>query len=83
MGRVVRKSFFGVSDQVRHKPACTATEDGYGLEVLDSGRKRNARSIYGAKTRALISCAVIAQLICAFVFAYAKSRFLMTGLNYH
>ena len=28
-----------------------------------------------AKTKALISCAVTAQLICAFVFAYAKSRF--------
>ena len=27
-----------------------------------------------AKTKALISCAV-AQLICVFVFAYAKSRF--------
>ena len=28
-----------------------------------------------AKTKALISCAVYAQLICAFVFANAKSRF--------
>ena len=25
---VVRKPVFGVSDQVRHKPVCTATEDG-------------------------------------------------------
>ena len=24
----VRKPVFGVSDQVRHKPGCTATEDG-------------------------------------------------------
>ena len=31
--------------------------------------------ICGAKTKVLISCAVSAQLICAFVFAYAKSRF--------
>ena len=29
---------------------------------------------YLAKTNALISCAVTAQLICAFVFTYAKSR---------
>ena len=29
-----------------------------------------------AKTKALISCAVTAQLICVFVFAYAKIRFL-------
>ena len=28
-----------------------------------------------AKTKALISCAVTAQLICVFVFAYARSRF--------
>ena len=29
--------------------------------------------MYVAKTKALISCAVTAQLICAFVFAYAKA----------
>ena len=28
-----------------------------------------------AKTKALISCAVTAQLICVFVFAYARNRF--------
>ena len=28
-----------------------------------------------AKTKALISCAVTVQLICVFVFAYAKCRF--------
>ena len=28
MGLVVRKPVFGVSDLVRHKPGCTATEDG-------------------------------------------------------
>ena len=28
-----------------------------------------------AKTKALISCVVTIHLICAFVFAYAKSRF--------
>ena len=27
MSRIVRKPVFGVSDQVRHKPGCTATED--------------------------------------------------------
>ena len=30
---------------------------------------------YAAKTKALISCAITAQLICTFVFAYLKSRF--------
>ena len=28
-----------------------------------------------AETKVLISCAVTAQLICVFVFAYAKSQF--------
>ena len=32
-------------------------------------------TIYEAKTKALISFAVTAKLICVFVFAYAKSRF--------
>ena len=32
-------------------------------------------TVYVAKTKALISCAVTVQLICAFVFAYAESRF--------
>ena len=32
-------------------------------------------TIHKAKTKALISCAVTAQLICAFVFAYAKIQF--------
>ena len=32
-------------------------------------------AIYLAKTKVLISCMGTAQLICAFVFANAKSRF--------
>ena len=28
-----------VSDQVRHKPGCTATEDGKRLEISDLGRR--------------------------------------------
>ena len=32
-----------------------------------------------AKTKALISFAVIAKLICVFVFAYAKTRFSHDG----
>ena len=30
---------------------------------------------YEAKTKVLISCMVTAQLICAFVYEHAKSRF--------
>ena len=36
----MRKPVFGVSDQVRHKLGCTATEDGKRLEISDFGRKR-------------------------------------------
>ena len=38
-------------------------------------RKQKDCTIYVAKTKALISCAVTTQLICVFVFAFAKSRF--------
>ena len=37
--------------------------------------KKRDCTIYVVKTKALISCAVTTQLICVFVFAYAKSRF--------
>ena len=35
MSHNIRKQVFGVSDQVLHKPACTVSEDGYRLEILD------------------------------------------------
>ena len=38
-------------------------------------RKYRGCTIYVAKTKALISFAVAAKLICVFVFAYTKSRF--------
>ena len=39
MSLVVRKPVFGVFDQVRHKPGCTATEDGLWLEILCLGSR--------------------------------------------
>ena len=76
MSLVVRKPVFGVSDQVLHKPGCRHTEDGKRLEILYLGSTcRGFVSSYVAKTKALISFAVTAKLICFFVFAYAKSRF--------
>ena len=39
LSRVVRNLVFGVSDQVRHKPGCTTTEDGWRLEISDLGRR--------------------------------------------
>ena len=35
-----RKSVFGISDLVRHKPGCTAPEDGKRLEFLDREFRR-------------------------------------------
>ena len=35
MSLVLRKPVFGVSDQVRHKPDCTATEDGQRLGIVE------------------------------------------------
>ena len=34
----MRKPIFGVCDQVRLKPACSATETSYSLEILYSER---------------------------------------------
>ena len=39
MSLVMRKPVFGVSDQVRQKPGCTATEDCNRLETLYLGRR--------------------------------------------
>ena len=47
-----------------------------GQEACNFGNmERKKRTIRVAKTKALISCAVTAQLICGFVFAHAKVRF--------
>ena len=55
---------------VRHKPGCTSTEDSQSrLELSDLEGKGVA------KTGALISYTLTAQLVCSFDFAYAKSRF--------
>ena len=76
---VARNPVFGVSDQVRHKPGCTTIEFSLRLELLDLGSRGMYYlcicSIRVAKTKTLISFAVTAKLICAFVFAFAKRRF--------
>ena len=73
MSLVTRKPVFWVFDQVRHKLGCTSTEDVKRLEISDLESRGIVLSMV-RKTKALISCAVNAQLICVFVFAYAKSR---------
>ena len=44
-------------------------------------KKRNC-TIHVAKTKALISCAVSAHLICSFVFAYACCFFFTVSLTH-
>ena len=38
MSHVIRKSVFGVSDQVQHTLGCAAIEYGLKLEILDFGK---------------------------------------------
>ena len=45
MIHVMTKSVLGVSDHVRHKPGCTATEDGKRLEIWDLQRRGNVLSM--------------------------------------
>ena len=45
-------------------------------------RKQRDCTIYVAKTKALISFAVTAKLICVFVFANAKNRFSHDAANF-
>ena len=80
----MRKPVFGVSDQVQHKPASAATEDGYISLKFRRGssgeRKLWNCPIRVRKTKALISFVVTAKLICVFAFAQAKFGFLITRL---
>ena len=73
----MRKHVFGISDQVRHKPQMArgwkirikVVEGLYYLNVCSENKDDQLQ--LGSNT---------AQLICAFVFAYAKGRFFMTQL---
>ena len=77
MSHRIRKQTIWLSDKVWHKSACTVTKDGYKLAILDISRRDQKRNctIRLVKIKALISCAVTAQLICVFVFAYADCWF--------
>ena len=68
MSRVTRKAVFGFSNLVRHKPNCTATEDGKRLEIsYQRSRGIVLHNICGENKGANLRL---------FVFAYhAKSRF--------
>ena len=78
MSRIERKPVFGVSNQVRHKLGCTATEDGQRLEIFGFRKQRDC-TIYVAKTKAMISCVVTAPLF----LHMQKTGFLMIRLIYN
>ena len=67
MSHVMRKNVFGFPIR----------SDTNRAEILDlfGFRDFGFCTIYVAKTSTLISCTVYMQLICVFVFAYAKNRF--------
>ena len=78
----MRKPVFGVSEVVRHKPGCAVTADGQRLENSDLESRGIVLSVYIANTKALISFAVTAKLICGvFVFVIQKAGFLTKRLK--
>ena len=82
MSHVTRKPVSVVPDQVPHKLGCTSTEYGQRLEISDLG-SRGSVAIYVVKTKVFISCTVTGQLICTFVFAYAKSQVFLRHSSYY
>ena len=71
MSLVVRKPAFRVSEQVTHKQGCTATANGYRVEISDVGglyypcsENKGADQLRDYREADLRLC-----------FAYAKSRF--------
>ena len=81
MSRDARKPVFGDSDLVQHKLGYNHRK---WLELWNFRfRKQEECTIYVAKTKALISCAITAQLIFVFVFPNMQKRgFLRTRLKY-
>ena len=69
-----KTNYIWVSDQVPHKPSCTATENSKKLEISDLERISKC-SFYGAKTKTLISCAVAAQRFFGLVSIFADCCF--------
>ena len=64
------------SDKVWHTPGCTYTGDDFVF------RKNRYCAIQVAKTKALISLAVTAKMICIFVFAYVNRWFSHAGAQF-
>ena len=69
MNRIVRKRVFRFPTRFETNQAVLQQKMASSLKFQVEGPS------YVVKTKVLISCAVTEQLICAFVFAYVRSRF--------
>ena len=74
MSHITRKPVFRVSDQLRLKPACSATEYSYSLEILKSDRRGIILSRQRT-TKVLIRLRKCAGWSAPLLFAHAKNRF--------
>ena len=81
MSWVTRKQVFRVSDQVRHKPGCTTTEDHFRLEILDFGSRWIVLSLRRNKGTDQLPCYRPPDLRLCF-YICKKLDFLMTWLLY-
>ena len=83
MSRVMRKPAFWF-------PTWSHTNQAVQPQKMARGLKFRIEEVEGlyymylcSENKSLMSCAVTAQLICAFVFAYAKNCFFMTRLIFY
>ena len=74
MSLVTRKPVFGVFDQVRHKPACSATETSQSLEIANV-ETRDIILSSQRTTKALIRLRGCTGWSAPLLFAYGISRF--------
>ena len=74
------------SYELRHEKTCpefpTRSDINRAVQPQKRLEMKSDYTIYVAKTKVPISCAVTAQLISVFVFAYANAGFLMTRRSF-
>ena len=72
--RVARKPAFGVSDQVRHKPDCTATEDDQRLEISDLGSRGVVHVLSMKRKQRRLSAAQLLRSGSASLFSHMQKK---------
>ena len=65
MSHAMRKTVFGGCAKARLKPACSATQTSYGLEILDLAGK--GITILAVNNKGADQTAQMRKLICTFV----------------